>query len=90
MAKAKSGKQKKIFSPFLVSLAALTGWAAVHEPANFTNPAIAGAWLLEALAVGLLVRATLAVLSPVIKLCGEIFQIITGKSRLHSHGDAEP
>ena len=49
----------------------MTGWAATHEPASFSNPGMAGAWLLAALAVGLLVRAALALLAPLGGLCVE-------------------
>lgn len=64
MAKVKPRKPKKLFSPFLLSLAAMTGWAATHEPASFSNPGMAGAWLLSAFAIGLLVRAALALAAP--------------------------
>ena len=64
MAKAKPRKPKKLFNPFLLSLAAMTGWAATHEPDSFTDFGMAGAWLLSALAVGLLVRAALALVAP--------------------------
>ncbi|MBU6418108.1 MAG: hypothetical protein KGQ79_00070 [Proteobacteria bacterium] len=64
MAKVKSRKPKKLFSPFLLSLAAMTGWAATHEPASFSNSGMAGAWLLSAFAIGLLVRAVLALAAP--------------------------
>ncbi|MDE1895638.1 MAG: hypothetical protein KGH91_01045 [Rhodospirillales bacterium] len=65
MAKAKARKPKKLFSPFLLSLAAMTAWAATHEPDSFTDVGMAGAWLLSAFAVGLLASAALALLAPI-------------------------
>jgi hypothetical protein len=64
MAKAKPRKPKKLFSPFLLSFAAMTGWAATHEPTSFSNPGMAGAWLLSASSIGLLMRAVLALAAP--------------------------
>lgn len=75
MAKAKPRKPKKLFSPFLLSLAAMTGWAATHEPDSFTNFGMAGAWLLSAFAVGLLVCAALALLAPLGGLCAESLRL---------------
>ncbi|MDE2319917.1 MAG: hypothetical protein KGK02_09500 [Rhodospirillales bacterium] len=75
MAKAKPRKQKKLFSPFLVSLAAMTGWAATHEPGSFADFGMAGAWLLSAFAVGLLVCAALALLGPLGGLCVESLRL---------------
>ena len=78
MAKAKSGKTKKLFNPFLLSIAAMTGWAATHEPESFSDPGAAGAWLLTALAVGLLMRAVLALLAPLGGLCVESLRLLLG------------
>ncbi len=89
MAKAKSGKPRKLFSPFLLSLAAMTGWAATHEPESFNNPGMAGAWLLAALAVGLLVRAGLALLAPLGGLCVESARMLLGNASFPSRGDAD-
>ena len=89
MAKAKPGKTRKLFSPFLLSLAAMTGWAATHEPASFSNPGMAGAWLLAALAVGLLVRAALALLAPLGGLCLEGLRLLIGNLAGPSRGGAD-
>ncbi len=78
MAKTKPAKPKKLFSSFLLSLAAMTGWAAMHEPDSFINPGMAGAWLLSAIAVGLLVRAALALAAPFGKLCMESLHLAFG------------
>ena len=90
MAKAKARKPKKLFSPFLLSLAAATGWAATHEPDSFTNFGMAGAWLLSALAVGLLVGAALALLAPLGGLCMEFLPMAAGNSGAPPYHGTEP
>ena len=89
MAKAKSGKPKKLFSPFLLSLAAMTGWAATHEPDSFGNPGMVGAWLLAALAVGLLTRAVLALLAPLAGLFVDSLRLLSGSISRSSRGGAD-
>lgn len=89
MAKTKPAKTRKLFSPFLLSLAAMTGWAALHEPANFSNPGMVGAWALAALAVGLLVRASLALLSPLGGLCVETLRLLLGHFGGPNQGGAD-
>lgn len=66
--------QKNIFKPFLLSLAGATGWAALHIPDSFVSIGQVGAWLIYSLAVGLMVRAFLALLGPIFKLFGDIFR----------------
>lgn len=68
MAKAaKPAKKGKILSPLWLTLAAVCGWGASHVPASMDVDS-AGSWALEALAVGILVRAVLAFLSPLLGL----------------------
>ncbi|WP_298222488.1 hypothetical protein [Acidocella sp.] len=87
MAKVKPPrKSKKLFSPLLLSLAATTGWAATNEPESFTNFAMAGAWLLSALAVGLLVRAALAFAAPLSGLGMETLRLALSDSRPNRRG----
>lgn len=89
MAKAKSGKSRKLFSPFLLSLAAMTGWAATHEPEGLADPGTAGAWLLASFAVGLLVRALLAILAPFGKLCADSLRLLLGNFAGPGQGGAD-
>lgn len=88
MAKAKSGKTRKLFSPFLLSLAAMAAWAALHEPDSFGNPGMLGAWLLAALAVGLLVRAALALLAPLGTLGMESARLLVSNMNGPNRGGA--
>ncbi|MGE4481063.1 hypothetical protein [Acidocella sp.] len=90
MAKVKPGKPRKLFSPFLVSSAASAGWASLHEPATFTNPAVTGAWLLAALAAGLIVRATLALLMPLVGLCVESVRLLLMNSSAPNQESTDP
>jgi hypothetical protein len=55
----------------MLTLAAAAAWAAMHEPASF-DLSSAGQWGLEMLAVALLVRAVLALLTPVLALFGAL------------------
>ena len=41
----KSAKRKTTLSPFMLTLAAMTGWAAAHEPGVFTTASV-GVWQL--------------------------------------------
>jgi hypothetical protein len=68
----KPEKRSKILSPFMLTLAAMASWAALHEPDRFTMGS-AGVWALGAMTVALLVRAGLALLVPLIDIIGAIF-----------------
>ena len=72
MAKSKQTHKPKILRPFMVTLAAMATWAALHQPAQF-NPGSIGVWGLSAVTVALLVRAGLALLAPVLDMMGAIF-----------------
>lgn len=74
MAKQKASHQKKFFSPFLLSLAGAAGWAATHSPSGFSSPSVIAAWVISALAVGLAVRAVLALVGPIFRLIGDLFR----------------
>ncbi len=89
MAKAKTAKPKKLLSPLLLSIAAMAGWAATHEPASFTDPGLAGSWLLTALAILLLTRALLALLLPLAGLCVETTRLLLGNLSGPSRGGAD-
>ena len=65
-------KSQKLLSPFVLTLAAMAGWAASHEPANFTI-ASAGVWICSAFTVALLTRAALALFTPLLVFLGVIF-----------------
>ncbi len=69
---AKSVKRKALLSPFMLTLAAMTGWAAANEPGIFT-PASVGVWICSACTVALLTRAALALFTPVLGMAGTIF-----------------
>lgn len=69
---AKPAKRKTLLSPFMLTLAAMTGWAAAHEPGIFT-PASVGVWVCGAFTVALLARAALALVSPLLGMMGIIF-----------------
>lgn len=69
---AKAAKSKKILSPFMLTLAAMAGWAAAHEPAAFTLASV-GVWLCGALTVALLASAGLALFTPLLGMCSGIF-----------------
>ncbi|MCB5945693.1 hypothetical protein [Acidocella sp. KAb 2-4] len=60
---AKGAKKPKLLKPMMLTIAAAAAWGAVHEPLTFTV-ASAGVWALQVLAVALLVRAALALLTP--------------------------
>lgn len=64
---AKAGKTPKLLRPMMLTIAAAAAWAAMNEPASLTL-ASAGVWGLKILAVGLLVRAVLAMLTPAVAL----------------------
>ena len=88
MAKKKAVRSKKFFSPFLLSLAGAAGWAATHSPAGFTSPPVIGAWLISALAAGLAVRAVLALVSPILKLIGDLFRDAANPGSTHDGNDS--
>jgi hypothetical protein len=69
---AKPAKRKALLSPFMLTLAAMTGWAAAHEPGIFT-PASVGVWICGSFTVALLTRAALALFTPVLGMMGMIF-----------------
>jgi hypothetical protein len=64
---AKAGKTPKLLKPMMLTIAAAAAWAAMNEPVSLTL-ASAGVWGLEILAVALLIRAVLAMLTPVVAL----------------------
>ena len=68
----KSAKTQKLLSPFMLTLAAMTGWAAAHEPDAFTT-ASAGVWVCGAFTVALLTRAALALFTPLLGCLGIMF-----------------
>jgi hypothetical protein len=76
----KAAKSRKILSPFMLTLAAMTGWAAGHEPDVFT-PGSLGVWLIGACTIALLTRAALALLSPLLGFMGIIFERAMRTSR---------
>jgi len=63
----KAVKKGKILNPFWLTLAATAGWGATHVPASL-DLGSAGAWALFSLTAGLLVRAALALVSPLLGL----------------------
>lgn len=69
---AKSKKSHSLINPFFLTLAAGAGWAAAHEPAHLTL-ASGGVWVCSALTVGLLSRAALALLIPLLEILGVLF-----------------
>ena len=69
---AKAAKSKKILSPVMLTLGAMTAWAAVHEP-EVMSPASIGVWICGAFTVALLTRAGLALCSPLIGMMATIF-----------------
>lgn len=88
MAKKKSEHKKGVFSPFLLSLAGAAAWAATHTPYHFNAIDVVVAWLITALAVGLLIRAFLALLSPVFKLIGEALRHAISPGSTNDQNDA--
>lgn len=87
MAKKKQSNSSKIFNPFLLSLAAAAGWAATHTSYNFSSFSMIGAWLLSALAIGLFVRAILALISPILKLGFEVIQYTLSPDNINDRND---
>jgi len=77
MARTPSGAapkdKKKLLKPGLVTLAASLLWAAQHEPADFSLSSLA-VWGLGALTIALMVRAVLALATPVFDLAGILFR----------------
>jgi hypothetical protein len=63
---ARQGKGRLI-RPVPVVIAVAVLWAAANEPATFTPSSIV-VWLLGTVTIGLLARAALALLEPLIKL----------------------
>lgn len=87
MAKKKPSTPKRILNPFLLSLAAATGWAASQASYVFISFATFGAWLISALAVGLIVRAALAIIIPLLKLGSEFIQHLLNPDRINDRSD---
>jgi hypothetical protein len=73
-------KSRRFYRPGLVAIAAMLFWAAVNEPPSL-SAGKAIAWLLEALAAGLLVRAALAVAEPLLKLLANAYQHAAARAR---------
>ncbi len=69
---AKSAKSKKLLSPFMLTLAAMAGWAAAHEPDVFSTASV-GVWICGAFTVALLTRAALALFTPLLGFLGVVF-----------------
>jgi hypothetical protein len=69
---AKSPKSGKLLSPGILTVAAMAGWAAAHEPAVFTTASV-GVWLCGACTIALLTRACLALVTPLLAIFGVIF-----------------
>jgi hypothetical protein len=65
--RGKSAANRRIFAPALLIAGVVLLWAALNEPAPF-NGANLVVWLLSALVVGLLARAALALVEPVISV----------------------
>ena len=87
MAQKKPDRSKRIFNPFLLSLAGGAGWAATNSPPDFNNPDVICAWLITSLAVGLLVRAALALLSPILRLIGDALQHVARPNQTNDRND---
>jgi hypothetical protein len=68
---AKPAKTRTLLNPFILTLAAMAGWAAAYEPANFTTASV-GVWVCSAFTVALLTRAALALLTPLLGILGVI------------------
>jgi hypothetical protein len=69
---AKPGVNKKRLSSGMLTLAATAGWAAAHEPPQFSTASV-GVWLCGAVTMALLTRAGLALVTPLLTICGVIF-----------------
>jgi hypothetical protein len=69
---AKPAKPKKLLSPFMLTLAAMAGWAASHEPDVFSTASV-GVWICGACTVALLTRAALALFTPLLGFLSAIF-----------------
>lgn len=69
---AKPAKPKTLLSPFMLTMAALAGWAAAHVPAALT-PASLGVWVCGAVTAALLTRALLALVTPLVDIMGVFF-----------------
>ena len=69
---AKPAKSKKLISPFMLTLAAMTGWAAAHEPDVFSTASV-GVWICGACTVALLTRAVLALFTPLLGFLSVVF-----------------
>ncbi len=79
----KSSQKPTILKPMMITLAAMAAWAAMHEPASFDAGSVA-VWALEAVAVALLVRAVLALVTPVLGLLAALLQ--RGMQELQNNG----
>ena len=88
MAKRKIEQPKKFFNPFLLSLAAATSWAALHEPGHFDDLSMIGAWLISALSIGFLARAGLAMMPPLFKLLADILRYFIYQNSTDDKSDA--
>ncbi len=60
-----------LLKPGVITAAAVLMWSARHEPDAFTT-ASTGVWLMGAVTTALLVRAALALATPLIGLCGAV------------------
>jgi hypothetical protein len=68
----KSAKSRKIMSPFMLALAAMAGWAAAHEPQQFSIASV-GVWVCGAFTVALLTCAALALITPLLDILSMLF-----------------
>ncbi len=64
---AEQSRASRLVRPGPLVVAAAILWAAANEPTSFTPSSVA-VWLLGALTIGLLARAALALLQPLIRL----------------------
>jgi hypothetical protein len=67
----RKGKNAALLKPGMLTLAVVALWSARHEPDSFDTASV-GTWLLGALAVGLTMRAALALFTPALALCTAI------------------
>lgn len=87
MAKKKSNHSKKIFNPFLLSFAAATGWAASQATYVFSSFSMLATWLISALSIGLIVRAALAIVIPILNLGSEFAQSFFKPDHINDRSD---
>ena len=82
----KTAKKPNPLKPGMVVLAAVLLWSAKHEPAQFDITSL-GTWALGAILVALLVRAALALVTPLFGLFGAI--LAQALQSMHDN-EAEP